>query len=280
MIALSADHSQNGTSPPAETASGGDPMEYVSVSRLKAFLTCRLRFYFEKVRAFPIPGSPALHFGKAVHAALQQFNKARWRGGDTSETAILAAFEVAFAHPEEGQVVAWSHPEESSELRSTGENLLRAFLDANVHPLNEKPMGVEVAVEAAHPTLALPLFGVLDLVKSNRRVVDYKTCAATPDLSLESWLHEVQTTAYALLVEHATEQASTGTDLVFLVKTKTPKILVHPVEPPTQVQRDRFARLVEVYATGVANEDYYPSPGQHCAWCHYRKHCAAWKGTA
>jgi putative RecB family exonuclease len=279
MIALPAEPTRNGTTPHPVAARGGDPLEYVSVSRLKSFLSCRLRFYFEKVLAIPKPTSPALHFGRAVHAALQQFNKARWRGGDTSETAVIAAFGAAFASPEPGQPVEWKDADEPSELRAKGENLLSAFLAAGVHPLDEKPMGVEVAVEAHHPDLALPLFGVLDLVKASRRVVDYKTCASTPgDLTLEAWLHEVQTTAYALLVEHATEAPGAGTDLVFLVKTKAPKIIVHPVEPPTQVQRDRFARLVEVYATGVANEAYYPSPGQHCAWCSYRTECSAWKG--
>jgi putative RecB family exonuclease len=108
--------------------------------------------------------------------------------------------------------------------------------------------------------------------------VDYKTCASTPDLAVEPWLHEIQTTTYALLVEHSTEAPSTGTDLVFLVKTKTPKILVHGVAPPTHAQRDRFAALVEVYATGVANEHYFPQPGMQCAWCHYRTECSQWTG--
>ena len=276
-----ADPTRNGSPPMPMEKRGGDPLEYVSVSRLKSFLSCRLRFYFEKVLAISRPVSPALHFGKGIHAALQAFNKARWRGGDTSEAAVIAAFQESFATPEAGQPIDWKDTDEPGELRTKGETLLRAFLAAGVHPLDEKPMGVEVAVEAHHPSLALPLFGVLDLVKSNRRVVDYKTCASTPgDLALEAWLHEVQTTAYALLVEHATEAESTGTDLVFLVKTKAPRVIIHSVEPPNQVQRDRFARLVEVYATGVSNERYHPSPGQHCAWCSYRSECSAWTGGA
>ena len=276
MIAI-ADPTRNGA-PPQPVKVRADPLEYVSVSRLKGFLTCRLRFHFEKVLALAKPVSPALHFGRAVHSALQCFNKARWRNGDTSETAVVAAFQDSFANPEKGQPVEWSEPEEAQELRTKGEAMIHAFLAANVHPLGEKPMGVEVAVEAHHPDLALPLFGVLDLVSANRRVVDYKTCASTPNPVIESWIHEVQTTAYAILVEQSTEQPSTGTDLVFLVKTKVPKIIVHPVDPPTQVQRDRFARLVEVYATGVVNDAYYPSPGQHCSWCSYRQECSAWKG--
>jgi putative RecB family exonuclease len=277
MIAISVDPGRNGV-PAAPVATRGDPLEYVSVSRLKGFLTCRLRFYFEKVLAIVKPVSPALHFGRAVHAGLQCFNTARWRGTSTSEAVVITAFADAFTHPEPGQIVEWKDGDEPGELRTKGEALLRAFLGSNLHPLDEKPMGVEVAIEANPPTLALPLFGVLDLVKFNRRVVDYKTCASAPDPGLDPWLHEIQTTGYALLVEHSTESASTGTDLVFLVKTKTPKIIVLSVEPPDQVQRDRFARFVEIYATGVVNSTYYPSPGQHCGWCGFRTECAAWKG--
>ena len=88
----------NGT-PPQPLEPMTDVLEYVSVSRLKSFLSCRLRFYFEKVLAVPKPVSPALHFGRAVHAALQAYNLARWRGGDTSETAVVTAFTAAYAKP-------------------------------------------------------------------------------------------------------------------------------------------------------------------------------------
>lgn len=268
----------NGIPPHPIEVSGGDPLEYVSASRLKSFLTCRLRFYFEKVLALPKPVSPSLHFGRAVHAALQAYNKARWRGGDSSEPTVIAAFSTAFAQAD--SPVQWAEDDDAAAWHAKGEALLRAFLSAGVHPASDIPAGVEVSVHAELPDLALPLFGVLDLVSATHRVTDYKTCASTPDPGLEAWLHELQLTAYGLLVEHATEAPSTGCDLVFLVKTKTPKVIVHGVPPPDPVQRQRFTRLVEVYATGVANESYYPQPGAHCAWCAYREECAAWTGGA
>jgi len=50
--------------------------------------------------------TPALHLGKAVHAALQAFHIARWRGGDDSPAAVAAAFDQAFnrVEREEGPV--------------------------------------------------------------------------------------------------------------------------------------------------------------------------------
>jgi putative RecB family exonuclease len=82
--------SQNGHISADEAFMSGDPLEYVSVSRLKSFLGCRLKFYFEKVLAKKRPTSPNLHYGKAIHACIQHYNKARWRGGNASEAAVVA----------------------------------------------------------------------------------------------------------------------------------------------------------------------------------------------
>lgn len=269
----------NGHLPPEEKIQGGDPLEYVSVSRLKSFLTCRLKFYFEKVLALPKPTSPSFHFGKAVHAGLQHYNKARWRGGDASETAVLAAYLRAFDDPARGEI-GFESPADEAELKARGEPLLRAYLSAQQLAPEKKPMAVELPLRAEIPSLALPLLGVIDLVESDLTPVDYKTVASTPDLALESWLHELQLTAYSFLVEEATGEPCPGSQLVFLVKTKTPKIISHRLPAPSQAQCDRFRRLVEVYANGVANEAYHPCPGQQCSWCQYRSECAAWKGGA
>ncbi len=278
MIALDSIHGSNGTAKHLPEKKSTDPLEYVSASRLKNFLSCRLRFYFEKVLALPRPLSPNLHFGKAVHAAIQHYNKARWRGGDASEPAVLSAFADAFAHPENNVAVNWDEPEEEAELKAKGELVLAAFLAHQQHLIEPQPMGVEVKVTAELPWLALPLLGIIDLVKADRRAVDYKTIGATPNLELEAWQHEVQLTLYALLIEDATGEPSPGNELVFLVKTKVPKVLVHRTPAPSPVQRDRFAKLVETYATEVANERYYPSPGMQCSWCSFRNECSKWKG--
>jgi putative RecB family exonuclease len=278
MIALASTPGSNGTAEPAPVQKSTDPLEYVSASRLKNFLSCRLRFYFEKVLALKRPLASKLHLGKAVHAGIQHYNKARWRGGDASEPAVLSAFADAFAHPEGDVPVTWKKPEEEADLKAKGDLVLSAFLTHQQHVIEPLPMGVEVKVTAELPWLALPLLGIIDLVKADRRGVDYKTISATPDLELEAWQHEVQLTLYSLLIEDATGEPSPGNELVFLVKTKVPKILVHRAPAPSQVQRDRFARLVEIYANGVANENYFPSPGMQCSWCSFRSECSRWKG--
>lgn len=69
---------------------------HISPTAAKSYLSCSLRFWFERVVCIRKPTTPALHLGKAVHAALQAFHLARWRGGDDSVEAVSAAYEDAF----------------------------------------------------------------------------------------------------------------------------------------------------------------------------------------
>ena len=58
--------------------------QHISPTAAKSYLSCSLRLWFERVACIRKATTPALHLGKAVHAALQSFHLARWRGGDDS----------------------------------------------------------------------------------------------------------------------------------------------------------------------------------------------------
>ena len=66
----------------------------VSASRLNCFHTCRLKFYFRYVLKLIKPATAALFVGKAVHAALQQWSVARWRGDPYDASTLKPAFEA------------------------------------------------------------------------------------------------------------------------------------------------------------------------------------------
>jgi putative RecB family exonuclease len=70
--------------------------KHISPSAAKSYLSCSLKFYFERVLQLPAPTSPALHLGKAVHAALQAFHLARWRCGEETPESVAVAFDQAF----------------------------------------------------------------------------------------------------------------------------------------------------------------------------------------
>jgi putative RecB family exonuclease len=256
----------------------GDPLAYLSASRLKSFLTCRLRFFYEKVLGLKAPASPALQVGKAVHTGLQHYNLARWRGGDATPVAVQSAFDKAYDELEVQDPVDYEG-KDRTECIDTGRRVLDAFLGSEHARDPRRVLGVEAYLQREGGDLPLPLVGVVDLVVEGHTPVDYKTAAATPNTEDESWQHEIQMTAYNLLLRDATGEEPGPGELVHLVKLKSPKIIKQVLPPVTQTQIERFKALADVYVDGVSREDYHPSPGMSCRWCSYRAQCAAWAGS-
>lgn len=255
----------------------GDPLEYISFSRLRAFLSCRLKFYFEKVLGLKAPASPALQIGKAVHAGLQYFNLARWRGGDVSPESVLGAYEKAYGESESQDPVDYEG-KDRAECVDMGRRVLGAYLGSELAKDLRRILGVEAYLRR-EDGLPLPLVGVVDLALEGNVPVDFKTVAATPVLEDEAWQNELQLTTYHLLMQDATGEEPGPGELVYLVKLKTPKIIKQVLPPVTQAQVDRLKALADVYADGVSRQDYHPSPGMQCRWCSYRTQCAAWAGS-
>jgi putative RecB family exonuclease len=249
---------------------------------MRSYFGCGLRYYYEKVLRLPAPVSPALQVGKAVHEGLRGFHVARWRGGDASTEAVLAGYNTAFAALEQTEgPVDWAEPNERTDALAAGERVLRAYLSSEHAQAREVTLGVEVVLNDSVPGLELPLTGVVDLVRGGPVATDFKTAGSTPgDLELEAFLHENQLVAYQMLLEAATGEQVTALELVFLIKTKNPRVIVHRVERADEVRQQRFLVLASAYIAGVRAKRFHPQPGTHCAWCSYRSECRAWKGGA
>ena len=256
----------------------GDPLAYLSASRLKSFLTCRLRFFYEKVLGLKAPASPALQIGKATHAGLQHFHMAKWRGGDATREATQQAYAKAYGELEAQDPVDYED-KEREDCVETGSRVLDAYLGSELASDPRRILGVEVYLRREQGDLPLPLVGVLDLVVAGNVPIDFKTVASTPCLEDEAWQNELQMTAYHLLMQDATGEEPGPGELVYLAKLKTPKVIRQVLPAVTQVQIDRFRALADVYVDGVSREDYHPSPGMSCRWCSYRTQCAVWAGS-
>lgn len=257
--------------PPAEGL-----LEHLSASTIKLYLTCPLKFWFKKVQLLPEPVSPSLHLGKAVHAALQCFHKARWRGGCHDRETVQNAFSEAYNAPDEA--AEYPDPEAQAVNHDKGARIVDAYLESGHGKIEELPLGVEVRLEESFPDLPHPVLGYIDLVLSGNVPVDYKTCASCPDLQLEAFQHELQLTLYQLLIETATGDVVRGRELVFLVKTKTPKVIVHRLPPATEQEKRRTLNIARAAAEGIHSERFHPQSGMHCGWCSFRMQCAQWTG--
>lgn len=252
--------------------------DYISPSAAKSYLACSLRFYFERVAEIRKPTTPALHLGKAVHAALQAFHLARWRGTDDSPEVVAAAFGDAFLklEQEEGPV-RWKVGEREKS-RLAGLRIVAAYLDSP-EVLRGKPRGVEVPLTESIPGLVVPLTGVLDLVTSNFTPVDFKSSAARPDPQHAAFDHEIQLVAYQLLLEVATGEKPASLDLVYLVKTKVPQVIRVSSPAADKKRKDRVIRLIDTAITGMSGGRFHPQPGMTCMSCQFRNECKRWPGV-
>lgn len=249
--------------------------QHISPTAAKSYLSCSLRFWFERVACIRKPTTPALHLGKVVHAALQAFHLARWRGEDDSVEAISEAYQSAFLRLErEEGPVCFDDGAEREKCRQDGLRVLAAYLDSP-EAMKEKPRAVEVQLREEIPGLSVPLTGAMDLVEGNFTPVDFKSAAARPDPDHAAFDHEIQLVSYQLLLE-AIGETPPSLDLVFLVKTKTPQV-IRVSTPPADVHRKRrVTALLETAVEGIASDRHHPQPGMHCSWCQYRNECRSW----
>ena len=250
--------------------------DHISPTAAKAYLSCSLMFYFERVACIKKKTPAALHLGKAIHAALQAFHLARWRGADDSPETIAAAFEKSFVDLERDEgPVKFKNDEDRDKTRLDGLRVVAAYLDSP-EAMKEKPRAVEVMLKEMIPGLSVPLTGVMDLVEGNFTPVDFKSAAAKPDAANAAFDHEIQLVSYQLLMEAATGESPPSLDLVFLVKTKTPQIIRVKSPPADTHRKHRVTALLETAVEGIASNRFHPQPGLQCSWCQFKNECMAW----
>jgi putative RecB family exonuclease len=249
---------------------------HISPSAAKAYLSCSLKFYYERVACIKKKTPAALHLGKAVHAALQAFHLARWRGGDDSTEATAAAYEKAFGDLERDEgPVKYKDDKDREKVRQDGLRVVAAYLDSP-EAMKEKPRAVEVLLKENIPGLSVPLTGAMDLVEGNFTPVDFKSAAAKPDTANAAFDHEIQLVSYQLLMEAATGVTPPSLDLVFLVKTKTPQV-IRVSSPPADTHRKlRVIALLETAVQGISEDRFHPQPSMACSWCQFKRECKAW----
>jgi putative RecB family exonuclease len=252
-----------------------DLLTSVSASRLACFQQCRLKFYFKYVLGLTKPRTAALHLGSTVHSVLKAWNKARWKNEHLSLKQLHDIYCNTWSL-QEADEVEWEAGEES-EQKKMGFKLLETYFRESGICSEEKPEAVEVSVSADLMHHGLPnLIGIIDLVRPGGRIVDFKTSGKTPDAAMAPHLVQSQTSAYAVLYREATGKKESAIELHHLVKTKSPKLVVTPLDPMSELQQTKLFHIIESYVGGLENKDWIPSPGFHCSGCEWFNECKAW----
>ena len=252
-----------------------DLLANVSASRLSTWQQCRLKFYFRYVLAIRRPKPPALHVGSSIHETLKFWNKARWRSQQPTLKALHDVYSTSWATNQEQDPVNWLG--EEAEQKQMGWKLLETYFRESPIAPDEKPEGVEVSVQADLSSHGLPdVIGIIDLVRPNGRIVDFKSTGKTPDAAQVAHTTGTQLACYSLLYREATGNTETAIELHHLVKTKSPKLVVTVLDPVTEVQKTRLFHVIESYAEGLQKSDWIPSPGLQCISCEFFQECRAW----
>lgn len=259
-----------------ETAAGVAEVT-VSATKLNTWLGCRLRYWFKYGLRLKTPRTPALHVGQTVHAVLKRWHQARWRRETVTREQLRAAYDDAWLAGQQPEGVTWGEAGEEAEEKTQGWELLTTCFEQSPIPPEERPEGVEVTVEADLSNRGLPkLMGVLDLVRANGVIVDYKTAAQTPKPDRAFHSHEVQLSIYSLLYREATGRQEGGRELHHLIKLKRPKFIVTSQGPMTGKEETRLCKQLESFLNGIGRADYVPSPGMQCMACPYQTACRDW----
>ena len=275
MSAVAPSASSAAASAPTEEDIIAELQKRVPALRLGLFLSCRLKFFFRYVAGLTKPKTPALHVGRAVHAVLKAWNKARWKSEPLTLRELHDEFSAAWADDSDESVI-WENAGEERDEKATGWRLVETYIRESNIPADTKPDAVEVPVETDLRHHGLPnLIGVLDLVQAGV-IIDYKTTGQTPNAEKVAHTTGVQTSIYAVLYRDATGRRETGIELHHLVKLKNPKLVITALPPMSDSRQARLFRLMEAYAEGLERRDFVPSPGLQCVSCEFFNECRLW----
>jgi putative RecB family exonuclease len=245
----------------------------VSATRLSCWLQCRLKFFFRYVQQIKKPPTAALHLGSVVHLVLQQWNMARWKRQPFNVETYRRVFDAGWS--DQPVPMEWDG-DEAGQRQMAWAMLEKYFIETPIKA-NELPEAVEVPVEADLAPHGLPILrGVLDLVRAGGRIVDFKTTGRTPNPDDARHQNELQLTGYSILYREATGKREAGRELHHLVKLKSPRIIVTPLEPMTDREQTRLFRQMDSYVNGLDREDFVPCVGMHCAGCEFFDECRLW----
>jgi putative RecB family exonuclease len=163
---------------------------------------------------------------------------------------VAAAYDLAFIRLERDEgPVKFKNDADREKVRLDGLRVVAAYLDSP-EAMKEKPRAVEVLLKEDIPGLSVPLTGAMDLVEGNYTPVDFKSAAAMPDKGHAAFDHEIQLVSYQLLLE-AIGESPPSLVLVFLVKTKTPKVIRVQSPPADAHRKRRVIALLEIAVEGI-----------------------------
>ena len=249
-----------------------------SYSSISQYLTCPLRYYFQRILCLPQPtvGS-GLVLGSAVHAALAHYHHDLRIGRPPRRESIQETFMESWER-RDGTAISFKEGETRSGLIEQGMALVDLYLD---EPPPERIVSIEQEIiSPVHNSrgeyLETPLVAVADLIvdtDDGLLVREFKTSARAYSESETS--SSLQPTCYVNAVQEVFGEPAT-VEYTVLIKTKTPKLQRLPASR-TEADLGRLGDIVENVEKAVQAGILYPVElAMNCSTCPYRGPCRDW----
>ncbi|HBO45212.1 MAG TPA: hypothetical protein DD670_15050 [Planctomycetaceae bacterium] len=270
---------------PARPSAQGGVWDYVSPSQLSLWAKCPLAWKIQYVDGVRSPTTPSLFVGKLCHAGLEVFYRHRQQGLTLAAEEVCRQLDTLWNEAMAQQGQPFANTEEAAKAKELTAHLLRAYLDRTAQD-EPRPRAVEAAIRAplidprTGEDLGIPLLGIVDLVldaADGPVIIDFKTAASSAEPAEVT--HEVQLSSYAYLFRHVSGRIESELQIRSLVKTKTPKILMHRYPARGDTHFARLFALFREYLDALDARRFNYRPGWTCASCDFgATHCGRWTG--
>lgn len=250
-----------------------------SYSAISQFLSCPLRFYFQRILRIPQKSvGSSLVLGSSVHAALAEYHRTVQQDEPTDTAKLHQIIADSWTRREFESRIAYRDGETQAELIDQAVSLVELYLK---EPPPEGILAIEQEIIAPiHNSqgeyLETPLVAVADLITEGNEEItvrEFKTSGrAYSEMEAETSL---QPTCYVNAVQETIGQPAT-VEYTVLVKTKTPK-----VQRLTTVRTDedlgRLGDIVENIERAIQAQAFYPvETPLNCSTCPFRQPCREW----
>jgi CRISPR/Cas system-associated exonuclease Cas4 (RecB family) len=252
--------------------------EHVSVSELREFLSCPLRWWYKyRLGLWTDKTTPFFALGTAVHAGLQMWYEpvmGAKKIGDLGK----AYDHYAATYAIESAKVDWIKEKDADPIgqQNMGKEMLRAALtegdDWKAHAV-ERTMFAEIK-HSRLGKLPIKLKAQVDMITESKDVVEHKTASRRWEEGREHG--DVQATAYVLAVR---ENFGHDPEVTFNIISKHAKAPVVDRRVTHRGQDDLDKLYISVRSFLDAQEKgVYPNPTAFAhATCEYRRICDQWE---
>ena len=256
-------------------------LDYISASRLNLWLRCPLAFKRRYIDGIQSPPAPSLSIGKVVHDVLDGVYRCAMLGAYATANDIPAFVDDAWNRVLKSKPFTFESVDQETKSKNQIVDIVKMYL-AETDIADEKPVAVEQKFQTplidplTDEDFGITLVGIADLILDGEDgpvIVDFKTAAsASSNCELQ---HEIQLTAYSYLVREVLGIDESALEIRQLVKTKTPKLVVHRYAPRTDEHFERFFGIVKEYLDSIDRGIFNCRPSWNCGMCEFSFSCGS-----